>query len=107
MGATTFSGFVNLTGGTGNDTFKLSNGVGVTGTVDGGAGVNTLDYSAYTTGIVADLLLPTATNTGAIKNIQNVKSGTGNSILVGNGGSNNFTVKGGAQPGHWRAAVTS
>jgi hypothetical protein len=95
VGSTSFSGFVNLTGGTGNDTFKLSNGVGVTGTIDGGAGANTLDYSAYTTGIVVDLLIPTATNIGAIANIQNVKSGTGNSILVGNGGSNNFTVKGG------------
>jgi hypothetical protein len=95
VGSTSFSGFVNLTGGTGNDNFKLSNGVGVTGTIDGGAGANTLDYSAYTTGIIVDLLIPTATNIGAIKNIQNVNSGTGNSILVGNGGSNNFTVKGG------------
>jgi hypothetical protein len=94
-GLTSFSGFVNLTGGTGNDTFKLSNGVGVTGTIDGGTGANTLDYSAYTTGIIVDLLIPTATNIGAINNIQNVNSGTGNSILVGNGGSNNFRVKGG------------
>jgi hypothetical protein len=73
----------------------LSNGVGVTGTIDGGTGTNTLDYSAYTSGIIVDLLIPTATNIGAIKNIQNVNSGTGNSILVGNGGSNNFKVKAG------------
>jgi Ca2+-binding RTX toxin-like protein len=95
VGTTSFSGFANLTGGTANDTFKLASGVGVTGTIDGRAGSNTLDYSAYTTSIVVDLLLPAATNIGAIKNIQNVNSGTGNSILVGNGGSDSFTVKGG------------
>ena len=36
--ACTFSAFENLTGGTGDDTFKFNAGGGVTGTVDGGGG---------------------------------------------------------------------
>src|SRR5262249_20225202 len=38
----TFTGFQNLTGGSGNDTFVFSNGQSVTGTIDGGGGTNTL-----------------------------------------------------------------
>jgi hypothetical protein len=95
VGSTAFSGFANLTGGSANDTFKLANGVGVTGTIDGGAGTNTLDESAYLTGVVIDLLLGQATNVGAIANIQNATAGAGNSILVGNGAANVLTATGG------------
>ena len=49
---TVFSGISNLTGGTGDDDFVFSNGQGVTGTVDGGAGgSNVLDFSAYSTSV--------------------------------------------------------
>ncbi len=49
---TVFSGISNLTGGTGDDDFVFSDGQGVTGTVDGGAGGNnTLDFSAYSTAV--------------------------------------------------------
>ncbi|NJK92564.1 MAG: hypothetical protein HC904_12490 [Blastochloris sp.] len=46
-----FSSFENLTGGSGNDSFVLGNGLGVAGVIQGGGGVNTLDYSAYSTGV--------------------------------------------------------
>ncbi len=95
VGSTSFSGFANLTGGSTTDLFKLANGAGVTGTIDGGGGTNTLDDSAYQTGVVINLLLGTATNVGAIANIQNAKSGTGNSILVGNAAANVLTAVGG------------
>jgi hypothetical protein len=95
VGSVAFTGFVNLTGGSANDTFRLANGVGVAGTIDGGGGTNTLDDSAYQTGVVINLLLGTATNVGAIANVQNAKSGTGNSILVGNGAANVLTAVGG------------
>jgi hypothetical protein len=95
VGSITFTGFANLTGGSGNDTFKLANGVGVSGTIDGGGGTNTLDDSAYQTGVVINLQLGTATNVGVIANIQNAKSGTGNSILVGNAAANVLTAVGG------------
>ncbi|MBD2744473.1 filamentous hemagglutinin N-terminal domain-containing protein [Coleofasciculus sp. FACHB-1120] len=65
----TFSNFQNLTGGTANDTFKFSDAVNITGIVDGGAGFDDLDYTAYTTPFVVDLQAGTATGTGGIKNI--------------------------------------
>ncbi|KKM77464.1 hypothetical protein LCGC14_1369780, partial [marine sediment metagenome] len=73
--ATTFSNIQNLTGNIGTqDIFILSDGKGLTGTVDGGScgEGNTLDYSAYTS--YARSSMPpcsagpgTATNIGAIR----------------------------------------
>jgi filamentous hemagglutinin family protein len=70
-----FSNIQNLTGGTQSDIFILSDQKGISGTVDGGNSpipVNTLDYSKYTTPVVVDLIGGTATNIGAILNIQEV-----------------------------------
>jgi Ca2+-binding RTX toxin-like protein len=91
-GAYTFHSFENLLGGAGDDTFKLSNGRGFAGTIDGGGGTNTLDYSSYTTAVavaLADSGFGTATNVmGGVVNIQNVSGGTGNDTLTGNSGDN-------------------
>ena len=38
-----FSGFENLTGNLGDDTFVFADGMGVAGRVDGGGGSNTLN----------------------------------------------------------------
>jgi hypothetical protein len=95
VGSTAFQGFADLIGGSGNDTFKLANGAGATGTIDGGAGTNTLDDSAYQTGVVIDLALGVATNLGAVANIANATGGAGNSILVGGGGANVLVATGG------------
>jgi len=51
----TFSGFQNLVGGTGNDTFMFSNGASVSGTINGGGGIDSLNYSAYTTPVSVTL----------------------------------------------------
>ena len=47
VGTTTFSGIASLAGGTGADTFALSGAGALAGSVDGGAGANTLDLSAH------------------------------------------------------------
>jgi hypothetical protein len=93
-GSTSFSGFANLTGGTGNDTFSLATGSTITGAISGGTGTNTLDYSGNgTSGVVVDLPLGSATSTGGVANIQNVKgSAVGGDILVGNASANVLTV---------------
>ena len=44
-----FSNFDNLTGGSGADDFVFADGVTFSGKIDGGAGADTLDFSAYTT----------------------------------------------------------
>jgi hypothetical protein len=92
-GTVTFSGAANLTGGNGADTFVFADGAGVDGTIDGGVGTNTLDYSAYSSSVLVDLQTGAATGVGGgIANIQNVNGGTGGgagvyNILVGNGGN--------------------
>jgi CHAT domain-containing protein len=93
-GTVGFSSFQNLTGGTNNDTFVFSNGVGVSGTINGGAGTNTLDYSAYNTPITVNLGIGTATNTGGLSNIENVTGGSNNDTLIGD--ANNNIVRGNA-----------
>jgi hypothetical protein len=92
-GTVTFSGAANLHGGNGADTFVFADGAGVDGTIDGGGGTNTLDYSAYSSSVLVDLQTGSATGVGqGIANIQNVTGGTGGgagvyNILVGNGGN--------------------
>ena len=50
-----FSGFANLTGGSGADDFQFAAGAKVTGVVNGEGGSNTLDYSAYTSAVTVNL----------------------------------------------------
>ncbi|MEQ9548368.1 MAG: CHAT domain-containing protein [Coleofasciculus sp. G3-WIS-01] len=86
-GTFSFSDFTNLSGGNANDIFQLNNGVILTGTIDGGAGTDTLDYSAYTSPLTVNL----ATLGGV--NIEQV-TGTANatSTLVANNTANNWTI---------------
>jgi hypothetical protein len=50
-----FRGVENLLGGASTDTFRFTGGAGVGGWVNGNAGVNTLDYTAYTTPVTVNL----------------------------------------------------
>ena len=70
INSNSFSNFQNLTGGSGDDTFKINSGVNITGIVDGGGGFNSLDYSAYSQPFKVNLKAGTATATGGIVNIQ-------------------------------------
>jgi ELWxxDGT repeat protein len=89
----------SINGGTANDSFKFISTVqapygtingSLTGTINGGGGTNTLDYSKYTTSVIVDLPLGSATGvTGGISNIQNVTgSQNGGDILVGDQNAN-------------------
>lgn len=73
----------NLTGGSGDDVFVFADGATVSGIVDGGAGVDRLDYSAYTTPVTVNLAANTATGTGGIRNIEGLTGGQSNNTLVG------------------------
>ncbi len=103
-----FTGFANLTGGSGNNTFQFANGATISGVINGGGGSNTVDYSAYTGGVTVNLGNATAglasySATGVngdaangIMNIDNVVVGTGNNYLtaVGVSSSVSFTATG-------------
>ncbi len=96
------SAILNLNGEAGNDVFAFSDGATLSGgTIDGGTGVNTLDYSAYTSPVDVNLDAGTATGTSGITNIQNVIGGSGGGVLTGTsgddslvGGSGNDTILG-------------
>jgi hypothetical protein len=90
-GTFAFTGFPNLTGGSGADTYTFSAGAGVTGVIDGQGGTNALNYAAYSTGLYVNLLSALATGTGGIHNIRNVTGGLGNDILVGDANADVFT----------------
>ncbi len=85
---------VQVRGGSGNDTFRLQSvPPSIRLAIDGGGGTNALDYSAYTSNVLVDLPLGSATAVGGgIANIQNVTGASGGpagsyNILVGNGGN--------------------
>ena len=50
-----FSNFQNLVGSSVGDAFQFSDGKGVTGTINGGTGTTSLDYSHYSTRVNVDL----------------------------------------------------
>ncbi|MFV2068687.1 MAG: SdrD B-like domain-containing protein, partial [Pirellulales bacterium] len=64
IGILSFSGIENLTGGTVADTFAFASGATLTGTIDGGAGFDQLDYSAVSTAVSVDLESSSATDLG-------------------------------------------
>jgi hypothetical protein len=103
LNGTAFSGIKNLTGGSAVDVFQFMTGASVGGTINGGGGGDWLDYSTLTTAVTVNLASGTATHTGGVTNIQNVRAGSGNANLTGNslgnilvGGSGANTITGGS-----------
>jgi len=94
VGNITFTDIDNLVGGSGVDTFKITEGITFLGTIDGDANTNVLDYQSYTINdISVDLNANTATGiSGAgVNNIQKIiASQTINTLLGENGADNIF-----------------
>src|SRR5207247_1378369 len=72
LNGNSFSNVANLTGGTGNDAFVMQNGASGFGTISGGVGTNTLDYSAYTGPITINLSTATAPGLTKLTSITNL-----------------------------------
>ncbi len=91
-----YSGFQNLTGGTSNDSFVMGATGVVAGTLSGGTGSNTLDYSNRTASIVANLQTNSATAIGnGFNGITNIVGSTlGGDSLIGNNGTSTWTING-------------
>jgi hypothetical protein len=97
VGNVTFVGFGNLVGGSAANTFKISNGKGVTGSINGGPGTsNVLDYSAWTTGVTVNLATGAATGiAGGVSHFNIVNGGSGNDVLTGGAGTDILRGNGG------------
>ncbi len=78
-----FSGIENIEGGSDADDFILEALGSISGTLTGGAGSDTLDYSETSAGVTIDLSNGTATGTGGISSIENVISSAGNDTIIG------------------------
>jgi Ca2+-binding RTX toxin-like protein len=84
-----FSAVENLLGGSGRDTFSLVDEAGHSGSIQGGAGLDLLDYSAYTSTVIVNLAAGTATAISAgISGIENVTGGSGDDLLIGDNNDN-------------------
>jgi Ca2+-binding RTX toxin-like protein len=109
-GTVTFTAVGGLVGGRGEDVFLFSRGANLSGSVNGGGGGNTLDYSAYAASLYVDLRTGSATavrggQSGRVTNVRNVtgspradvliaaavasvlKGGGGNDVLIGGPGN--------------------
>jgi Ca2+-binding RTX toxin-like protein len=78
-----------LTSGGGADTFVFADGATLTGggAIDGGAGIDTLDYSAYTDSVNVDAGTATGTKfPNGIANIEGAIGGSANDTLFGRSG---------------------
>ncbi len=90
-----FTGISTINGGMGADTFEFNDGDYLTGAIDGGTGAgNTLDFSRYTTAVVANVTggnagsMTAAGNVFNFANIQNIIGGAGaNTYDFADGGS--------------------
>jgi hypothetical protein len=78
-----FSSMENLIGGADNDTYILAADKGVNGTINGGLGTNTLNYSAYVNPVSVNIATGMATNLASYSNITNFIGGTGNNTITG------------------------
>lgn len=99
-GAVLFSNISGLGAGSGNDTFTMALGGSLSGSVEGNGGSDTLDYSAFTTTVVANLLTGVAPAVNGLYGIENLTGGSGNdtltgdnfdNVLIGNGGNDVLT----------------
>jgi hypothetical protein len=84
VGGYGFAGFQSVTGGSSRDVFAFQPGGRLTGKLDGGGGINALDYAAFPGDITVNLALGTATGVGqGLARIQDVSGGLGNALIVG------------------------
>lgn len=106
-----FAAIETLRGGSGNDTFEVHYAGTLSGTIDGGAGINIIDYSHYNPstgdqGVTVNLASGQATNIGSdldgmVANISSIIGSPYNDHLTGNstanmiyGGSGNDQIYG-------------
>ena len=94
---TDFSSIENLKGGSSTDyfTFSNSNQARITGSIVGGGGQDWLDYSQRTTSVFVHLGANSATSTGSVSGIENVKGGSSHDLLIGDEHDNQLLGLGG------------
>lgn len=84
--ATQFSGIVSLRGGAGRDWFRVGPGASFSGNFLGGGGLDTLDYSAWSSSVSINLATGKATGvSGSVSSFEILIGGNGNDTLTAGG----------------------
>jgi hypothetical protein len=109
------SSIETFNGGSYEDRFIFADGATLPGSLDGSGGNDTLDFSAYTTGIwvdlgngdISDIYTWAPLIAGGISSVENFRAGSGNDYLIGNskanvldGGAGDDYIFGGAGNDH-------
>ena len=81
-----FAGFEKVNAGSGNDNFVFADGASLSGAISGGAGSNTLNFSAEASPVVVNLA------TGGYALFQNVIGGSATDTLIGPNSTNVWDV---------------
>jgi Ca2+-binding RTX toxin-like protein len=82
------NGVENLRGGAFDDTFRFDAPSTLLGTIDGGGGNDTIDYSGISSGVTVNLATGVASKTSGVSNIENVFGSNGADNLTGNAADN-------------------
>jgi hypothetical protein len=93
-GVVSFSSIQNLKGGTGSDMFQFHAGGSIPGTVDGGGGKDTLDYSSLAGPVTVDIGAGTAPDIGGLFSNINNFVGSGSTADTLTGPDANWTISG-------------
>ena len=96
VGGVTFRNYSSIVAGPGNDNFSFGTGAKLSGSITGGAGTNTLDYSPSGSAVSVFLATSTTTGLGGIySSIQNFVGGTNPAdSIVGPNVANVFNITG-------------
>lgn len=80
-----------LAGGGGDDKFIFTPG-GTVGTIVGGAGIDTVDYSAFQTSVFADFSAKRGTQVNRVDSMDSVIGGSATDYLTGTSGNDDFRI---------------
>jgi hypothetical protein len=94
VGNTSFSGFANLNGGSGNDAFAFQGSGSVSGNVNGGSGTDTLDLSGSASTATVNMASKTATGIGGTWSSLMAFIGNSGSTLIGPNATTSWSVTG-------------
>ena len=89
-----FDGVEAVQGGSDDDLFAFDEGANFGGSVDGGAGRDTLDYSDYTSAVSVDLAAAKGIGSSGFVRIEEVKGGSASDTLKGPAEDSTWTVSG-------------
>jgi Ca2+-binding RTX toxin-like protein len=96
LGLVDWNSFQNLTGGSRNDTFVLSDNTGVDGRIYGGSGFDTMDYRLWSAAhpVTVDLGHGLASGCSSFNSVEHFIGGQGVNTLVGTLGDNQWNITG-------------